>query len=282
MANKKASEVIAVCNKYVGTKESPANSNNVIFNTHYYGKPVSGSAYPWCAVFLWDCFRMAGASNLFYGGQKCAYTPTLANYYKSIKRWYTSPKVGDLVFFQFPGSNRINHIGIVIGVLGGGVIKTIEGNTGSTSQANGGCVEIKQRSSSIAGYGRPLYGAETGSTSATKDSTKKDSSYSLTDFIKEVQTIVGLSPTGKANTTLLNKTVTISAKVNNKHKLVKPIQKRLTAMGYRCFTAGTNPDGIAGPRFTEAVNNLQKTWTKNPDGEITAKNKTWKKLLGMI
>lgn len=38
----KASEVIALAKSYVGTKGSPANSNNVIFNTHYYGGEISG------------------------------------------------------------------------------------------------------------------------------------------------------------------------------------------------------------------------------------------------
>ena len=35
--------------KYKGIKESPPNSNKCQFNTEYYGKPVSGSAYPWCS-----------------------------------------------------------------------------------------------------------------------------------------------------------------------------------------------------------------------------------------
>lgn len=36
----------------VGTKENPKNSNKVKYNTWYYGKPVKGSAYPWCMVFV--------------------------------------------------------------------------------------------------------------------------------------------------------------------------------------------------------------------------------------
>ena len=34
--NVTAAKVISVAKKYIGTKESPANSNNVIFNTHFY------------------------------------------------------------------------------------------------------------------------------------------------------------------------------------------------------------------------------------------------------
>ena len=40
-------------------------------------------------------------------------------------------------------------------------------------------------------------------------------------------------------------------------------------------------DGIAGPKFTAAVCAFQKAHKCWVDGEITARNKTWKKLLGM-
>ena len=32
--------------KQVGTKET--GTNNVIYNTHYYGGPVMGASFPWC------------------------------------------------------------------------------------------------------------------------------------------------------------------------------------------------------------------------------------------
>lgn len=40
----------------VGTKESPSGSNQVKYNTWFYGKAVHGSAYPWCMVFVEWCF----------------------------------------------------------------------------------------------------------------------------------------------------------------------------------------------------------------------------------
>lgn len=43
---------LALAEAQVGTKESPANSNKVKYNTWFYGSAVSGSAYPWCAVFV--------------------------------------------------------------------------------------------------------------------------------------------------------------------------------------------------------------------------------------
>ena len=38
----KASEVMKIAKSYVKKKKSPANLNNVIFNTHYYGGEISG------------------------------------------------------------------------------------------------------------------------------------------------------------------------------------------------------------------------------------------------
>lgn len=50
-----AARLIQIAAGQVGVKESPANSNNVKYNTWFYGKTVSGSAYPWCAVFVCWC-----------------------------------------------------------------------------------------------------------------------------------------------------------------------------------------------------------------------------------
>jgi len=53
-----AARLIQIAAGQVGVKESPANSNNVKYNTWFYGKAVSGSAYPWCAVFVCWCFAV--------------------------------------------------------------------------------------------------------------------------------------------------------------------------------------------------------------------------------
>ena len=71
----KASTILKKAKSYIGTKEKPANSNNVKFNTDYYGHSVKGSSYPWCCAFVWDIFRMCNASDLFFGGKKTAYCP---------------------------------------------------------------------------------------------------------------------------------------------------------------------------------------------------------------
>lgn len=45
-------KVLALANTEVGITEYPPNSNNVKYNTWYYGHAVSGKNYPWCATFI--------------------------------------------------------------------------------------------------------------------------------------------------------------------------------------------------------------------------------------
>lgn len=265
MAAITAQDVIKVALTFEGVKESPANSNNVQFNTHFYGREVSGSSYPWCAVFLWDVFRLAGASDLYYGGAKTAYTPTLANYYKNKNAWFVSPQVGDIVFFQFNGSNRINHVGLVIEVLGNGKIKTIEGNTSAGNDANGGQVQVRERSSYIKGYGRPNYANST------------STAYTQKDFIKDVQAALGVTVDGIAGAKTLAATITLSKVKNKNHEVVYYVQKYLNTLGCNCGT----PDGSFGGQTYAGVCAYQKAYMTTPDGVISASGKTWKKLLGM-
>lgn len=105
---------------------------------------------------------------------------------------------------------------------------------------------------------------------------KKDDS--LEQFIREVQKACGATVDGKAGPETLSKTVTLSRWKNRRHTAVKAVQKRLLALGY---TDVGEADGIAGAKFDKAVKAFQKGNGCTADGEITAKNKTWRKLLGM-
>lgn len=107
-----------------------------------------------------------------------------------------------------------------------------------------------------------------------KDTPKKDAK---TIFIESVQKTLNVKVTGVADKKTLSKTITVSAKKNSQHAIVKIIQTYLNALKYDCGVA----DGIAGPKFTAAVKNYQKANKCVVDGEITAKGKTWKKLLGL-
>ena len=102
--------------------------------------------------------------------------------------------------------------------------------------------------------------------------------YNLETFIKEVQQACGAKVDGIAGPETLQKTVTLSAVKNRKHPAVAPVQRRLHALGY---TVVGKADGITGPKFEAAIINFQEDNHCWVDGEITARNKTWRKLLGM-
>lgn len=154
-----AADVMKKASSYIGTKESPANSNNVAFNTHYYGRAVSGDDYPWCCVFVWDVFRMAGASDLFYGGRKTAYCPTYESWAlsKGLSVGKGNGRYGDVATMDF-GKGRASHIGFILAKLSDGTYQTIEGNTSVTSDDNGGAVMVRVRPQSVIRYiFRPQY-----------------------------------------------------------------------------------------------------------------------------
>ena len=102
---------------------------------------------------------------------------------------------------------------------------------------------------------------------------KQTAEYSMETFRKELQTALDAT-----EETLFSKTVTLSVEKNYVHPAVRPVQKRLYALGY---TQVGEADGIAGPKFRSAVIAFQSDNDCWRDGIITAGNKTWRKLLGM-
>lgn len=94
-------------------------------------------------------------------------------------------------------------------------------------------------------------------------------------FVGEVQKACGAKVDGIAGKETLSKTITVSKTKNSRHAVVKPIQKYLNTLGFNCGQV----DGIAGKLFDSAVKSYQKANSCVCDGEITARNKTWKKLL---
>jgi peptidoglycan hydrolase-like protein with peptidoglycan-binding domain len=148
-----ANDVIRKAYDEIGVSEYPPNSNNVKYNTAFYGKPVSGSAYPWCCTFIWWLLSTSGVKV-----PKTASCANMGNYYKKEGKFFTKkPSPGDLVFFKYNRTNNwTNHIGIVV-ESNENYIETIEGNTSVNSDDNGGAVMKRRRSSNIVGYARPDY-----------------------------------------------------------------------------------------------------------------------------
>lgn len=150
-----------------------------------------------------------------------------------------------------------------------------------------GAIYVKSGSHTVCGLtngakaGQTLKKAGISGIGSNTEASKGSSTYTKRQFIKDVQSATGAKVNGIAGTETLSKTVTISEKKNSRHAVVKPIQRYLYELGY---TSVGTADGVAGSKFTAAVNSYQKKVLKysSPDGEITAQSKMWKSLLGMI
>lgn len=175
-------KVINQAQKWVGYMEKRSNSqlesktaNAGSGNFTYFWKIMKPSfqGQSWCSCWVDFIFRQAygesAANYLQCGGNNEYYTPTAAQYYKNKGQWHTGSDVrrGDQIFFK--NSQRIHHTGLVVDVKNGRVF-TIQGNTsnGTAVVPNGGQVCAKSYPiglSTIAGYGRPNYGAQSTITS---------------------------------------------------------------------------------------------------------------------
>lgn len=129
----------------VGIRENPPNSNNVRYNTWYYGREVSGSAYPWCMVFVQWVFAQLGVAL----PQRTASCGALMRAAQMSGQWVTENyRPGDVVIYDFPGGAATDHCGIIESVTDSCVV-AIEGNTGSGSDADGGQVQRRSRAFSV-------------------------------------------------------------------------------------------------------------------------------------
>ena len=262
-----ASKVISIAENEIGYLEKKSNAQlddktaNVgsgnytkfardLDNIGFYNGKKNG--YAWCDVFVDWCFVQAFGAETAKAllcqpdkslGAGCTYS---ANYYKKAGQFYTSPKVGDQIFFRSAAKTAVVHTGIVYKVDGSKVY-TIEGNTSGASGviANGGGVCKKSYSLTygrIYGYGRPTYDTETITT------TKGDYTMEMRNLKKGC--------TGDD---------------------VKALQILLIGNDYGCGVSGA--DGDFGSATDSAVRRYQKANKLTVDG--VAGEKTMKSLLGV-
>ena len=154
-------DLIEVLHKEVGTMEKPANSNKVKYNNN--------NGQFWCGYFVDWCAKQVGLKI-----PSCVYTPAGVAGFQGKGLWVNAatskPKPGYVAFMDFPGGEKVDHVGWVIKDNGDGTVTTIEGNTtaeGKTgSQSNGGQVAIRIRaykknkrglSITIVGFGTPKF-----------------------------------------------------------------------------------------------------------------------------
>ncbi|MEO3860114.1 peptidoglycan-binding protein [Acrocarpospora sp. B8E8] len=158
-------KAVAEARADLGMKEKPPGSNLVPI-TKAFGKipsyPGGGYGYPWCAAATSVWLKAIGLKpGVDY--PHTASTIAQYNWAKTNKRWYSIPKVGDLVLYTTGGSAGIYHVELVEKVSSSS-ITTIGGNT-SGSAANGvqgngdGCYRktITRGQARIYGYVRPRY-----------------------------------------------------------------------------------------------------------------------------
>lgn len=113
----------------IGVHDNPLGSNNVKYNTWYYSQTVSGSGYPWCAVFVYWCYCKIGAKSRIAGVKNHAYCPSYVEWAKQNGKVKKSPKRGYLVMFDWNKDGEADHIGFVDEYDNNArLLKTVEGN----------------------------------------------------------------------------------------------------------------------------------------------------------
>ena len=344
----------------IGTKETGKNINKYADDmAKNYPDFLNGNkqGYDWCAVYQMDGFcnvyGMGNALKMLNLGKKnsAAGCTQLRNNFKAHNSYFSTGKVGDLIFFDWDRSGDADHVGFVLEVNGDAIV-TVEGNSSDMVKSN----TYKIGDNRIAGYGRPNYDTDgenlidapdtrteylrvlkkgckgedvkelqrnlnqvinagldvDGSFGSLTEKAVKDfqtkfeiqvdgcfgsesrttmekalnnqiSTYSQIDFVKDIQSVIGARIDGHPGSETISKTITVSQKINRNHPVVKYIQRYLNSIGYYCG----NVDGDYGTKTASAIKKFQidKIYgndTKNTDGVITAHNKTWQKLLGMI
>ncbi|GII84612.1 hypothetical protein Ssi03_26020 [Sphaerisporangium siamense] len=109
---------------------------------------------PWCQMSISWAAEQAGIPESVI--PRMAYTPYAAQWFADRGRWGRTPRVGGLVFFDWGGSHdigKIDHVGLVRGILPDGRILTLEGNTANQ------LLERRRSLAGVAGFGYPDYGA---------------------------------------------------------------------------------------------------------------------------
>lgn len=297
----KAQEFVSKAASQIGTKESPANSNKC-----KYGEWYGMNGQPWCEMFLSWCANEVGMLNTC---GKFAWTIGHSDWFKKYNQWIKrgeSVNVGDYVYFANKG--KICHVGVVEKVISSTCVQTIEGNTSTGNNANGGQVQRRTRNYGtegsswyVAGFGRPKWVDNTNSQTVSQSQNVVDKTP-----IKVVQNWLNTNYTSglvvdgsygsktkaalvKALQIELNKTgaklvvdgvcgaYTLKAspliKKGSKGSIVKILQAALMCKGFN--TGGL--DGDAGSKTDAAIRAYQKSRGLVVDGECFIK--TWCALL---
>ena len=278
--NQLRSNVVSIMKGWLGWSEANGKHKKIVdnYNNH---KPLARGykvqyTDEWCATAVSAAFIKAGLTDIGFTECSCN---RMIDLYKAKGRWEErdsyAPKIGDILMYDWQdngiGDNvgSADHVGLVA-AINGTRLTIIEGNKNESVSYR----SINANGKYIRGYCLPDYASK-----ASKPvEIVSTSTYSKAAFVRDIQKAFGATVDGIAGPETLNSTITLSAILNRKHEAIRAVQRRLATLGY---TSVGKVDGIAGVKFTKAVKEFQKNNGCEVDGEITARGKTWKKLLGL-
>ena len=278
--NQLRSNVVSIMKGWLGWSEANGKHKKIvdIYNNH---KPLARGykvqyTDEWCATAVSAAFIKAGLTDIGFTECSCN---RMIDLYKAKGRWEERdsyvPKIGDILMYDWQdngiGDNvgSADHVGLVA-AINSTRLTIIEGNKNESVSYR----SINANGKYIRGYCLPDYASK-----ASKPvEIVSTSTYSKAAFVRDIQKAFGATVDGIAGSETLNSTITLSAILNRKHEAIRAVQRRLATLGY---TSVGKVDGIAGVKFTKAVKEFQKNNGCEVDGEITARGKTWKKLLGL-
>lgn len=200
-----ATELISWAASQIGVKESPAGSNKVKYwDTYKQNTGANWQGSPWCAAFvacgmwqakLWPTGKDEG---------RFRYCPDLVDWAKKNGKWRDRTAVAQTGWIVlFSNGKRACHVGFVEKRIDSSQIQTIEGNTSTTSNDNGGAVMRRTRKYGTVGSSWYILGfvapdfSESTTSSANSGSSKKPVTTALVQEVKDGKWGNGATRTAK-------------------------------------------------------------------------------------
>lgn len=137
------SKILSIARKEIGYAEVPANTNKT-----KYGKWFGFDGVAWCGMFVSWCYDKAGYPlgkiGFFKGFAGCQ---TAVAHFRKTGEVTLNPVPGDIVFFDWNGDSRYDHVGLFDRWEDGEkkTFITVEGNTSLHNDSNGGTVMERLR-----------------------------------------------------------------------------------------------------------------------------------------
>jgi hypothetical protein len=129
-------------------------------NSNMFSRGLGRPAEFWCADYVEYELKVSGVPRIGTSPS----TAKAESQYKRAGRLGTKPRVGSQFFLYSPSEGRVFHTGIVLELLSGDRVRTIEGNTNDDGSNNGNGVYIRIRPAhrpanraGIRSYGYPRY-----------------------------------------------------------------------------------------------------------------------------